>query len=107
LLSKDWGKNDVNCEWLASRMFVEDSGANIKLSSQDQSIPGVSDRIVTITGTLEQQLRAVALILTKLIEDPNYSQYVNTPISYPGKTLIVNFCLIKVYCWFSHILHRL
>jgi RNA-binding protein Nova len=88
-------------------MFVEDSGANIKLSSQDQSIPGVSDRIVTITGTLDQQLRAVALILTKLIEDPNYSQYVNTPISYPGKTLIVNFCLIKVYCWFSHILHRL
>ncbi|CAK9202008.1 unnamed protein product [Sphagnum troendelagicum] len=70
------------------KMFVEDSGANIKLSSQDQSIPGVSDRIVTITGTLDQQLRAVALILTKLIEDPNYSQYVNTPISYPGKTLI-------------------
>ncbi|KAH8943915.1 hypothetical protein BDL97_13G080400 [Sphagnum fallax] len=66
------------------KMFVEDSGANIKLSSQDQSIPGVSDRIVTITGTLDQQLRAVALILTKLIEDPNYSQYVNTPISYPG-----------------------
>jgi RNA-binding protein Nova len=50
-------------------------------------IPGVSDGIVTITGTLEQQLRAVALILTKLIEDPNYSQYVNTPISYPGKDI--------------------
>ncbi|GBG80468.1 hypothetical protein CBR_g30931 [Chara braunii] len=65
------------------RSFVEDSGANIKLSSQDQALPGVTDRVVTITGTLDQQLRAVALIVTKMSEDPNYLLYANMPISYP------------------------
>ncbi|CAM6090463.1 unnamed protein product [Calypogeia fissa] len=64
------------------KAFVEETGANIKLSPQDQTIPGVSDRMVTITGTLEQQLRAVDSIITKLSEDPNYAQYANSPISY-------------------------
>ncbi|KAL2621058.1 hypothetical protein R1flu_001263 [Riccia fluitans] len=70
------------------KAFVEDSGANIKLSSQDQTIPGVSDRMVTITGTLEKQLRAVDSIMSKLSEDPNYAQYANSPISYPGMGLL-------------------
>lgn len=71
------------------RAFVEDSGANIKLSSHDQTIPGVSDRMVTITGTLEKQLRAVDSIISKLSEDPNYAQYANAPISYPGMSYIL------------------
>ncbi|BBN14085.1 RNA-binding protein Nova [Marchantia polymorpha subsp. ruderalis] len=70
------------------KAFVEDSGANIKLSSHDQTIPGVSDRMVTITGTLEKQLRAVDSIISKLSEDPNYAQYANAPISYPGMGLL-------------------
>lgn len=64
--------------------MVEDCRANIKLSSQDQTIVGMTDRVVTITGTLDQQLRAVALIISKLSEDPNYAQYASAPISYPG-----------------------
>ncbi|KAL3681008.1 hypothetical protein R1sor_023964 [Riccia sorocarpa] len=70
------------------KAFVEDSGANIKLSSQEQTIPGVSDRMVTITGTLEKQLRAVDSIISKLSEDPNYAQYASSPISYPGMGLL-------------------
>jgi len=66
------------------KSFIEDSQANIKLSSQDQILPGVSDRLVTITGTLEQQLRAIFLIVSKLSEDPNYTQYANAPLSYTG-----------------------
>eukprot|EP00246_Nothoceros_aenigmaticus_P006924 TRINITY_DN2034_c0_g1_i2.p1 TRINITY_DN2034_c0_g1~~TRINITY_DN2034_c0_g1_i2.p1 ORF type:complete len:370 (-),score=36.13 TRINITY_DN2034_c0_g1_i2:486-1595(-) len=66
------------------KSMVEDSRANIKLSSQDQTIVGMTDRVVTITGTLDQQLRAVALIISKLSEDPNYAQYASAPISYPG-----------------------
>lgn len=66
------------------KSFVEDSQASIKLSSQDQILPGVSDRLVTITGTLEQQLRAIFLIVSKLAEDPNYAQYANAPLSYTG-----------------------
>jgi len=64
------------------RAYVEDSAANIKLSGQDQAVPGVTDRIVTITGKLEQQMRAVALILAKMTEDPNYMLYSNMPLSY-------------------------
>eukprot|EP00249_Psilotum_nudum_P009466 c21954_g1_i4 orf=288-1271(-) len=69
------------------KAFVEDSHANIKLSSQEQTVAGVTDRIVTIIGTLEQQLRAVALIITKLSEDPHYVQSANAPISYAAATI--------------------
>eukprot|EP01018_Ginkgo_biloba_P020356 Gb_41492 [translate_table: standard] len=69
------------------KSFVEESQASIKLSSQEQTMPGMSDRLVTITGTLEQQLRAIFLIISKLSEDPNYSQYANAPLSYTGISL--------------------
>lgn len=64
------------------KSFVDDSGASIKLSSQDPSSSAVSERLVTIGGSLEQQLRAVALILTKMSEDPSYVQYGNVPLSF-------------------------
>ena len=45
--------------------------------------PGVSDRIVRISAEdVEQLMRAVALIITKLSESPNYSRYTNTSVSY-------------------------
>lgn len=62
------------------RSYVEDSGAHIKVSDPDSVPPGatssrrVHERIITITGTLEQQLRAVALVITKMADDPNFSQ---------------------------------
>jgi len=65
------------------RSYVEDSGANIKLSAQSQQLPGVHERVVTVVGSLEQVLRAVALIITKLTEDPAYvSQVSSRPMSY-------------------------
>eukprot|EP00250_Pteridium_aquilinum_P001893 c12100_g1_i1 orf=312-1325(+) len=64
------------------KSFVEESNASIKLSPLEQSIPGVNDRIVTIIGNLDQQLRAVALVVSKLAEDPNYSQFASASLSY-------------------------
>mmetsp|Transcript_43646 Transcript_43646/g.72704 ORF Transcript_43646/g.72704 Transcript_43646/m.72704 type:complete len:354 (-) Transcript_43646:553-1614(-) len=66
------------------RSYVEDSGAHIKLSGQDMMVPGVHERIITITGTLEQQLRAVALIITKMAEDPNFPIHSSVVLSYPS-----------------------
>lgn len=66
--------------------YVEDSGANIKLSSQDQMMPGVNERIITITGSLEQQLRAVALIINKMSDDPNFPMHSSVLLSYPGSS---------------------
>mmetsp|Transcript_21593 Transcript_21593/g.30011 ORF Transcript_21593/g.30011 Transcript_21593/m.30011 type:complete len:389 (-) Transcript_21593:200-1366(-) len=64
------------------RSYVEDSGAAIKLSGQDLQVPGVHERIITITGTLEQQLRAVALIVTKMAEDPNFPVHSSVTLAY-------------------------
>lgn len=37
-----------------------------------------------MTGTLDEQMRAVDLILSKLSEDLHYPQSVNVPFSYAG-----------------------
>lgn len=64
------------------RSFVEDSQATIKLSSQEYATSGLAERTVTLGGTLEQKLRAVALLLTKMSEDPSYVQYASVPLSH-------------------------
>jgi len=74
------------------KSLIDESQAGIKISPQDQSFPGVIDRIVTLTGSLEEQMRAVYLILSKLNEDSHYSHTVNTPYPYAG----VNFPAIPV-----------
>ncbi|OVA17937.1 K Homology domain [Macleaya cordata] len=69
------------------KSFIEESQAGIKISPQDHTYIGLNDRLVTVTGTLEEQMRAISLILSKLMEDAHYSQSMNTPFSYAG----VNF----------------
>ncbi|OIW13212.1 hypothetical protein TanjilG_17655 [Lupinus angustifolius] len=66
------------------RSFIEDSQAGIKISPQDNNYYGLNDRLVTVTGTLDEQMRAIDLIVSKLAEDPHYSQTMNSPFSYPG-----------------------
>ncbi|KAK6929139.1 K Homology domain, type 1 [Dillenia turbinata] len=63
------------------KSFIEDSQAGIKISPQDSHYLGY-DRLVTLTGSLDEQLRAIELILSKLREDPHYSQAMNAPFSY-------------------------
>ncbi|XP_068640670.1 protein BTR1-like isoform X4 [Aristolochia californica] len=64
------------------KSFQEDSQAGIKISPQENNFMGLHDRLVTLTGSLEEQMRAVYLILSKLAEDAHYSQSVNAPYSY-------------------------
>ncbi|PNY03542.1 RNA-binding protein nova-1-like, partial [Trifolium pratense] len=45
------------------RSFIEDSQAGIKISPQDNSYYGHNDRVVTLTGTLDEQMRAIDLII--------------------------------------------
>lgn len=65
------------------KSFIEESQAGIKISPQDNNYYGLNDRLVTVTGTLDEQMRAIDLILSKLAEDPHYSQSMNAPFSYP------------------------
>ncbi|CAL9104347.1 unnamed protein product [Musa textilis] len=65
------------------KSFVEDSHAGIKISPQDNNA-GLNDRLVTLTGSFEEQMRAIFLILSKLIEDAHYPQTLNSPFPYSG-----------------------
>ncbi|EOY18873.1 PREDICTED: protein BTR1 isoform X2 [Theobroma cacao] len=64
------------------KSFIEDSQAGIKISPQDNNFYGLNDRLVTLTGTLDEQMRAIDLILSKLSEDPHYLQAMHAPFSY-------------------------
>ena len=66
------------------RSFIEDSQAHIKISPQDHNFVGLNDRLVTLTGSLEELLRAVDLILTKLTEDAYYLRSIYSPWPYVG-----------------------
>ncbi|VFQ62664.1 unnamed protein product [Cuscuta campestris] len=73
------------------KTFIEDSGAGIKISPQDSSLPGFHDRLVTVTGTLNEQLRATELILHKLAEDTSYMQAMDAPFSYSAVYMGMNY----------------
>ena len=68
-----------------NRSFVKESNATIKLSSPGDLFPGIRDRLVTVTGSLAEQVNAVTLIVKKISEDANYLQHVSAPSMYTGK----------------------
>ncbi|RZS09510.1 hypothetical protein BHM03_00040598 [Ensete ventricosum] len=65
------------------KSFIEDSRAGIKISPQDNNA-GLNDRLVTLTGSFEEQMRAIFLILSKLVEDAQYPPTFNSPFPYSG-----------------------
>ncbi|KAG6573860.1 Protein BTR1 [Cucurbita argyrosperma subsp. argyrosperma] len=73
------------------KSFIEDSQAGIKISPQDNNYMGSTDRLVTLSGTIEEQMRATDLIVSKLSEDPHYTQSMNYPFSYPTSYNAVNY----------------
>lgn len=68
------------------RSFGEDSGATISVSPQDRLCRGTYDRIVSVAGSLEQMLRAVALLVTKVAGDPKYINNISLSVNY-SKTI--------------------
>ncbi|RWR91958.1 protein BTR1 isoform X2 [Cinnamomum micranthum f. kanehirae] len=72
------------------KAFIEDSQASIKISPQDHNF-GLNDRVVTLTGSLDEQMRAILLILSKLTEDAQYSQSANAPFSYAVPYTGINY----------------
>lgn len=64
------------------RAFAEDSEADIKLSSQDRMLPGVTDRVLTITGPAGNVLRAVALVSAALFNDGGYLPHAKRPSAF-------------------------
>lgn len=72
------------------KSFIEDSQANIKISPQDNSYIGLNDRLVTVVGTLQQQVQATNLILSRLSEDLYYVQSIGPPFPYAAPYSVPN-----------------
>lgn len=51
--------------------FQSQSGARIQLSRNQEFFPGTTDRIIMISGQIDDVLRAVELILSKLLSEVN------------------------------------
>ncbi|XP_039022197.1 protein BTR1-like [Hibiscus syriacus] len=73
------------------KSFIDGSQAGIKISPQDNNFYGLNDRLITVTGTLDEQLRATDLILSKLCEDPHYSQAMHAPFSCAATYNSINY----------------
>ncbi|URE21735.1 RNA-binding protein [Musa troglodytarum] len=66
--------------------FQSQSGARIQLSRNHEVFPGTSDRIILISGTLSEVMKAMELILEKLlnqVEETNDVEGANSP-GFPG-----------------------
>ncbi|KAI3793496.1 hypothetical protein L1987_36115 [Smallanthus sonchifolius] len=70
------------------KSFIEDSQANIKISPQDNSL---NDRLITVVGTLQQQVQATNLILSKLSEDLYYIQSMGPAFTYAAPYGVPNY----------------
>lgn len=73
------------------KSFIEESQAGIKISPQDNNYGVLSDRLVTVAGVIEEQMRAIDLILSKLSEDTYYTQSMSTPFPYAAGYNAVNY----------------
>lgn len=52
--------------------FQSESGARIQLSRSHEFFPGTSDRIILISGFYDDIMKAIELILRKLIDEVDY-----------------------------------
>lgn len=64
------------------RSFTEDSKATLSISAPSPS-PGLTERIVKITGQSDHIMRAVALLVTKLSENPDIHLLSDMNLTYP------------------------
>lgn len=67
------------------RSFNEDSHAMFNISPPP-TMPGLTERIVKITGETDSLMRAVALVVTKLSENPDYHLLTDANLSYSSRT---------------------
>lgn len=72
------------------KSLIEESGAGIKISPLDSTFPGLYERLVSVNGTLGDQMRAIELILLKLTEDSHYLQAATTPFQYAVPIIAYN-----------------
>lgn len=68
------------------RSFNEDSNATFNISPPP-TIPGLTERVVRIAGDVDELMRAVALLVTKLSENPDYHLLTDANLVYSARFL--------------------
>jgi len=74
------GKGGSNIKEITAK-----SGARVQLAQKDEMVAGVDERVVTVTGAMEQQLECAQLMLQKMHEDDACAtrcQYANASVDY-------------------------
>lgn len=55
--------------------FQSQSGARIQLSRNHEFFPGTTDRIIMVSGTINEILKAMELVLSKLLSEVIFMQF--------------------------------
>lgn len=63
------------------KSFNEDSNAAFNISPPPM-VPGLNERVVKISGDVDELMRAVALVVTKLSENPDFHLLTDANLSY-------------------------
>lgn len=72
--------------------FQSQSGARIQLSRNHEFFPGTSDRIIMVSGTFDEILKAVDLILSKLLNEVLINTYPLLTLCSEHALTESNFC---------------
>lgn len=72
--------------------FQSRSNARIQLSRNYEYFPGTSDRVIMVSGTIDEVLDAVGLILTKLLNEVILVRQFAFGSLYNQNLLIIMYC---------------
>ena len=103
---------------LTSLSLTSLSLTSLSLSFQDQEVPGVQERVVSVSGTLPQCRRAIEMVVDALSESPEGFTYANVSTAYntaygydaafdgarPYGDVSTVYIFAFVYCTFYHLL---
>jgi RNA-binding protein Nova len=64
------------------KAYAADTQTQIRVTAPDGPAAGLNHRIVTINGTTDNCLKAIALLILKQTEDPKFQMYSELPSSY-------------------------
>ncbi len=64
------------------KAYAADTQTQIRVTAPDGPTAGLNHRIVTISGTTDSCLKAIALLILKQTEDPKFLMYSELPSSY-------------------------
>lgn len=86
--------------WSFLSSLVAKSFAGIQVSRVDRHSVATGERLVTVTGNFEVQLKAIELILEELCKDLKYQPNLTSPFPYGGIPLNLSQLDVTTLCYY-------